>query len=574
MKILKIILATIFVAGLLAPSIGCSPEPDGTGLAENQEVTVQRGNLVIDVTAVGNLALSRTEDLAFEVAGTVEEVIFVEGDNVETGQVVASLDTASLEEAVKTKERALQTAELSVRTSELALQTSEGSVQTAETSLKSGEISVRSAEIDLEQARNDYQKLITPYPYITYQFVLPESVSSIAIALGIIKDAQDENQKGLEGEEYSLGEVKEKLMEAQEILKETKTELAWGLGSGTQPTGIEYWTLRASQIKVEKALLSLETALNNLDKLTDSLNTAKNNLDKANINLDIANINLDIAKDDLDTAKDELEKAVIIAPFDGFITLVNVEGGDEVLKGTVAVQLVDPDKFEAEVMVSEMDILQINLGGEAWVQVDAMQGLSLPAEVTHISPTATIQSGVVNYTVKVEIKSFEAVMREGQEAMQEAKEKLMEGELPESLKIAIEEGQITQEQAEEKLKQMQQGQGGKQGHVPTATPEEFQLREGLTVTVSIIVDERTDVLLVPNAAITPKGQQTYVQVLSPDGTIEERAITTGISDWQYTEVTEGLSEGEKVIAPQGTASTPTTTQKGGTTIRIPGMGPH
>ncbi|GAI95589.1 unnamed protein product, partial [marine sediment metagenome] len=76
------------------------------------------------------------------------------------------------------------------------------------------------------------------------------------------------------------------------------------------------------------------------------------------------------------------------------------------------------------------DILQVELGGEAWVQVDAMQGLSLPAEVTHISPTATIQSGVVNYKVKVEVESLK--------------------------------------------------------------PEGFQLREGLTVTVSIIVDERND----------------------------------------------------------------------------------
>jgi len=87
-------------------------------------------------------------------------------------------------------------------------------------------------------------------------------------------------------------------------------------------------------------------------------------------------------------------------------------------------------------------------------------------------------------------------------------------------------------------------------------PEDFQLREGLTVTVSIIVDEKNDVLLVPNGAITTQGRQTYVQVLSPDGTIEERAITTGISNWQFTEVTSGLSEGEKVVIPQATATTP------------------
>ena len=92
-------------------------------------------------------------------------------------------------------------------------------------------------------------------------------------------------------------------------------------------------------------------------------------------------------------------------------------------------------------------------------------------------------------------------------------------------------------------------------------PEDFQLREGLTVTVSILVDEKTDVLLVPNSAITRREAQSYVQVVPADGAPEERAIQTGISDWQYTEVTSGLSEGEQVVVPQGTTTT-TTTQQG------------
>jgi hypothetical protein len=46
-----------------------------------------------------------------------------------------------------------------------------------------------------------------------------------------------------------------------------------------------------------------------------------------------------------------------------------------------------------------------------------------------------------------------------------------------------------------------------------------------------------------------------------DGTIEERAVTTGISNWQYTEITEGLNEGEQVVVQQ-TSSSATTSQQG------------
>jgi HlyD family secretion protein len=255
--------------------------------------------------------------------------------------------------------------------------------------------------------------------------------------------------------------------------------------------------------------------------------------------VEIKEMQLELAQGSLEDALKALEEALekspeIIAPFDGYITTVNIEGGDEVLTGTVAVELADPDRFEADILVSEMDIMQVELGGKAWVEVDAMSGVRLPAKVTHISPTATIQSGVVNYDVKVELEPLEAVIEEQQEQESET------------------------------------------GQVSTVIPEDFQLREGLTVTVSLVVEEKTDILLLPNGVITTQGGQTYVQVLLPDSTIEERAITTGTTDYVNTEITEGLSEGEEVIVPQGATYTSTTTEQQedspGGGMMIPGMG--
>jgi len=108
-------------------------------------------------------------------------------------------------------------------------------------------------------------------------------------------------------------------------------------------------------------------------------------------------------------------------------------------------------------------------------------------------------------------------------------------------------------------------------------PEDFELKEGLSVTVSILISQASDVLLVPNGAITYRGMETSVQMVLPDGTTEERSIQTGISDWQYTEVTDGLSEGEQVAVPKtANTSTSTTSEQGfqgppGGMI-MPGMG--
>jgi len=477
-RILKIVLVTFILGGLLAvPVMGCTSESDSTA-SENQVVTVQRGDLTVDIAAAGNLTLSRTEDLAFKIAGTVEEVLVEEGDIVEERQVLVRLDDSGWE------------AELTAL--EVALLQEQNNLETAEDN-------VRNVEYELELAALN---------------------ARIALRQAYRSAHQAE--------------------EADDWLNEDITELQ-----------VDQAKMKYDRAKQDLAEVEEETA-------------------RAEVQVKLAELRLDDAQRELDEALNAGPE--ITAPFNGFITKVNVEGGDEVLNGTVAVTIADPNEFEAEILVSEMDILQIKLGGQAWAQVDAMQGLSLPAEVTHISPTATIQQGVVNYQVKVEVQSLEAVMQEQQQAREEAIEGMAQGELPERLKQAIEEGRITQEQAEEMMQQMQQGQGGQQRQMATAIPEDFQLREGLTVTVSIIVDERNDVLLVPNTAITTQGRQTYVQVLLPDGTTEERAITTGISNWQYTEVTSGLSEGEKVVIPQGTTTTPTTEQDRPGGIMIPGMG--
>jgi len=428
MKVLKILLITLVLCStsILWLSCGSKSEP----APQSQVVTVQRGNLAVDITASGNLALSLKEDLPFEMGGTVEEVMVEEGESVEEGQVLAKLDTSEWDNELTKLELALLDAE----------------------------INLENAEFALEQAEEDTSTSIT-------------------------------------------GDIASKTTDPKEI--------------------------DILELKVKLAEARLEDAQKALDEARDA-------------------------------------SPEVTAPFDGFITTVNVKGGDDILKGTVAVTLADPNKFEADILVSEMDIFQVKLDGDATVQIDAMTSLILPAKATHISPTATIQQGVVNYEVKVELEPLEEVIQERQEAMPD----ISPGELPEPIKQAIEEGQMTQEEAEAMLEQMQQAQAEQQ-----AAFEDFQLREGLTVTVSIIVQEKKDVLLVPNGAITTQRGQSYVQVVSSSGAIEQRAIQTGITDYTNTEVTEGLSGGEKVLVSRTTTTTtPTTEQQGPGGIMIPGMG--
>ncbi|MEE8318059.1 MAG: HlyD family efflux transporter periplasmic adaptor subunit [Dehalococcoidales bacterium] len=557
----------LFILGLLAvPVLSCRNESSETEAEETRIVTIERGNLTVEITAAGNLALSRAEDLSFDLfyqEGTVEEVLVEEGDTVEEGQVLASLDIdewdeqlSILEDGVTAAKRQLTTEERDLLQAQINLQTAGDNLKnsqqdmeatgTLELALFNARITKRSAERHVGETQDIYT-----WPDIeTAQLAVDNAKAFLEYALDS------------ELPQLTITYAQARLTAAEAIL-DAKTN-----AYDTEEVAIAKLQLEAAEMAEAQAQKNLDSYL---EEAAEDLAVKELSSELAQYRLEDAEIAVKDAEKDLEDAGADLDEAkakspAITAPFTGFITRVNVEGGDEVLTGTVAIQLADPEKFEADIMVSEMDILQVELGGEAWVEVDAMPGLSLPAKVTHISPTATIQSGVVNYKVKVEIEPLETTVRERQAAMRGAMTELAPGELPDRLKQAIEAGQLTQEQAEEMM-----GQGQAQGHTPSPMSEEPLLREGLTATVSILVDEVADVLLIPNSAITNQGGQSYVQVLATSGETEERVIRTGITDWQFTEVTGGLSEGEQIVVP-GTAAA-STTQQGTQRGRGSFMGP-
>jgi len=150
MTLAKIMLITLVLGGLAFPVAGCASESGSESLSQNQIATVQRGNLVIDITAIGNLALSRTEELAFDLfyqEGTVEEVLVEEGDTVKEGQVLAKLDTeewedelSALEDQVTVKVRDLLQAQINLQTAEQSLKNSRDNKAAKELALLNAQI--------------------------------------------------------------------------------------------------------------------------------------------------------------------------------------------------------------------------------------------------------------------------------------------------------------------------------------------------------------------------------------------------------------------------------------------------
>lgn len=135
--------------------------------------------------------------------------------------------------------------------------------------------------------------------------------------------------------------------------------------------------------------------------------------------------NVQSAAATVNEAKDNLGRTTIYAPADGTISSLGVELGERVLgtqqmTGTELLRVANLNNMEVEVDVNENDIVKINVGDSARVEVDAYLKKEFKGIVTSISNSASADltaDQVTNFKVKVRIvKESYADLLEGKQA--------------------------------------------------------------------------------------------------------------------------------------------------------------
>ena len=85
----------------------------------------------------------------------------------------------------------------------------------------------------------------------------------------------------------------------------------------------------------------------------------------------------------------------------------------------------------------------------------------------------------------------------------------------------------------------------------TEAPDEQNLLVGYSADVEIVHASHQNTLRIPTQSLQ-EGRR--VLVYKPDGTLEERTVATGLANWEQTEITSGLAEGERIVLTVDQAS--------------------
>ena len=78
-----------------------------------------------------------------------------------------------------------------------------------------------------------------------------------------------------------------------------------------------------------------------------------------------------------------------------------------------------------------------------------------------------------------------------------------------------------------------------------------RLRAGQTARGTVVTQQLTDVLSVPNSAVHKQGGKSVVTVLDPNGQQHPVNFQAGVVGADRTQVLSGLSDGQQVVVPNG-----------------------
>ena len=213
------------------------------------------------------------------------------------------------------------------------------------------------------------------------------------------------------------------------------------------------------------------------DDLTESIQSASETLRSAQISME--------------NLQDTMNNYTITAPISGTVIEKDVKAGDALTSGTTLCVLYDLSYLEMVINVDELQVSSLSVGQSVQVTADAVPDKTYVGEVTRVSMKGSSSGGTTTYPVTVRIDDIDG------------------------------------------------------------------LRPGMYANAEIVVATATSALCVPNAAIvqggyvlvtkdSPSAANAAPEMEAPDGYVYVE-VKTGVSDDDYTQITSGL-KAEDTIA--------------------------
>jgi HlyD family secretion protein len=493
----------------------------GPAVAPPTTVAIARGNITASIAAAGAVVPANLARLSFGVGGKLAALHVSVGTEVEAGQVLAEIDTAQLEIKLEQTRSSLRTAEIRLR------------------QLRAG-----SREADVVAAQAAYDSALARYN----ELAAGSSVVDIMSAEQAVLNAQSGLQKAeLDLARLVAGLSEEERLVARADLEKKEAALSKAQGDYDRVAWREDIGSRPEAINLQQARIDYEAALANYRIKTAAampadIAMAEKGIESARAALASAEARLTLLRAgpkpaDVEAARSNLAsaRAGLLGRTEGPTTEELELQEEQIIQAQIAVRQAELDLASAK-LVAPFSGIVASATGSAGEQVSS--GTSV---ITIIDPRAVrVEANVDEIDVaklavgQAALVTFESLPNErfeGRVAAIAPTAVVQQGVVSYLVAVAIDNGART-------------------------------LPAGMTAAVTFVVDQKDDVLLVPNRAIRAQAGGRTVHVMTANGP-EARTVRIGLSGEQMSEVLEGLQEGEAVMVNPSSTTAPS--------IRVGGM---
>ena len=188
-------------------------------------------------------------------------------------------------------------------------------------------------------------------------------------------------------------------------------------------------------------------------------------------------------------ARASLDRMVLRAPFDGIVADISGELGEYAtpsppgIPTPPAIDLIDDRCLFVSAPIDEVDASAVKVGQNSRITLDAIKGKQFQGKVKRIAPYVLDLEKQAR-TVEVEVEF-------------------------------------------------------------AGLPQVEKLLVGYSADVEIVHDVRSNVLRIPTQTLL-EGKRVLLY-RGGDGALEERNVTTGLANWEHTEIVSGLTEGDRIV---------------------------
>jgi HlyD family secretion protein len=433
---------------------GASPVQQTAPTADDvNTTTVELMDIEVEIEADGNIAADKRVPLTFGNTYVVREVFVEEGDSVQAGDVIATLDMADYNLALAGAENELARRENSFN----------GVVAVPR------DVDLRAAQAGVDAAQAEY--------YAAGQTAPTEE--EIEIARIGIEQAKNELWQG-------------------QLNRDIQEEIpaVFRTSPGSNPFAEEVKTNdRVSQLETGVDIAAMEfEEIQELGPDGNVFGASQQAIADAEINFDnlinpdafdveMAALNIHQAALNVERIGVQIVDMQLVAPFDGVIVENNLEVGELPPQGA-AVVLADTTTLTVDLEVDETDVVNVTEGQAVNITVDALPEAQFGGSITEIDLLPLPEKVVPTYRVEVQL-------------------------------------------------------------APSGEP----LQPGMSARGTIVVDAITDAVVVPSRAVQTDADGTFVTIIE-EGEQRRVLITTGRSSDGFTQVTSGLTPGQRVVLPE------------------------